>query len=66
MVVRHGEDGVHIAVSRVSFDGQVWPGRRDNCRAQAVCTWLEQKYGLIIAPRRGARPWRRSGWPIAS
>jgi len=52
VVVRHGADHVHIAVSRVGFDGQVWHARQDYRQAQAACMQLEQDYGLATAPRR--------------
>jgi len=60
VVVRHGEDHVHIAVSRVGFDGQVWHARQDYRQAQAACTQLEQDYGLATAPRRSTPDTQRT------
>jgi len=51
VVVRHGADHVHIAVSRVGFDGRVWHNRQDYRQAQTACIELEQTYGLRVAPR---------------
>ena len=52
VMVRHGEDHVHIVVSRVSDLGEVWHGRHDRRNAQRACTALETEYGLATAPRR--------------
>ncbi|WP_432524221.1 relaxase/mobilization nuclease domain-containing protein [Kineococcus sp. SYSU DK006] len=60
VVVRHGEDHVHIAVSRVGFDGRVWHARQDYRAAQAACTQLEREYGLTVAPRTSTKESRRS------
>ncbi|WP_432498667.1 relaxase/mobilization nuclease domain-containing protein [Kineococcus gypseus] len=51
VVVRHGADHVHLAVSRVGFDGRIWHARQDYRAAQAACTQLEREYGLTVAPR---------------
>lgn len=60
VMVRHGEDHVHIVVSRVSDEGQVWHGRNDRRAAQSACTELERENGLVEAPRRRVRPQKRS------
>lgn len=52
VMVRHGEDHVHIVVSRISDLGEVWHGRHDRRNAQRACTALETQYGLATAPRR--------------
>lgn len=51
VMVRHGEDHVHIVTSRVSEVGQVWHARQDYRHAQRAATQLEQEYGLQPAPR---------------
>lgn len=52
VMVRHGQDHVHIVVSRVNDLGEVWHGRHDRRNAQRACTALETQYGLASAPRR--------------
>lgn len=52
VMVRHGDDHVHIVVSRVDDVGEVWHGRNDRRAAQSACTKLEKAYGLEAAPRR--------------
>lgn len=52
VMVRHGDDHVHIVVSRVSDVGEVWHARNDRRAAQTACTKLEKVYGLEAAPRR--------------
>jgi len=52
VMVRHGEDHVHLVVSRVSDLGEVWHGRHDRRNAQRACAALETEYGLDTAPRR--------------
>lgn len=52
VMVRHGDDHVHIVVSRVSDVGEVWHARNDRRAAQTACTKLEKAYGLQVAPRR--------------
>jgi hypothetical protein len=52
VMVRHGEDHVHIVVSRVSDTGQVWHARQDFRAAQNAATALEKHFGLIQAPRQ--------------
>lgn len=52
VVVRHGEDHVHIVVSRISDTGNVWHARQDFRAAQAAATALEKHFGLEQAPRQ--------------
>ncbi|PMQ18525.1 relaxase/mobilization nuclease domain-containing protein [Glutamicibacter arilaitensis] len=52
VMVRHGDDHVHIVVSRVDDLGQIWHARNDRRAAQTACTKLEKIYGLEAAPRR--------------
>lgn len=56
VVVRHGADHVHIVVSRVDYEGNVWHGRNDRRQAQTVCQALERAHGLEVAPRRKTGP----------
>lgn len=55
VAVRHGDDHIHIIVSRVNDVGEVWAGSHDRRHAQRACTQLEQEYGLRQAPRRKER-----------
>lgn len=52
VMVRHGEDHVHIVTSRVSETGAVWHARQDFRQAQSAAKQLEQDYGLTEAPRQ--------------
>lgn len=52
VMVRHGDDHVHLVVSRLSDVGEVWHGRNDRRAAQSACTKLEREHGLEQAPRR--------------
>jgi hypothetical protein len=54
VMVRHGEDHVHIVVSRVSDAAQVWHARQDFRAAQSAATALEKHFDLIQAPRQKA------------
>ncbi len=54
VMVRHGEDHVHIVTSRVSETGEVWHARQDFRQAQSAAKQLEQDYGLTEAPRQRA------------
>lgn len=49
-MVRHGSDHVHIVVSRVGWDGQLWHGRDDYRAAQKARQAIEKRYGLKQAP----------------
>lgn len=52
VMVRHGDDHVHVVVSRVSDVGEVWHARNDRRAAQTACSKLEKAYELEAAPRR--------------
>lgn len=52
MIVRYGDDHVHIVVSRVNDVGQMWHARNDRHAAQTSCTKREKAYGMEAAPRR--------------
>jgi hypothetical protein len=54
VMVRHGEDHVHIVVSRVSDTAQVWHARQDFRAAQSAATAMETHFRLIQAPRQKA------------
>lgn len=56
VAVRHGADHVHIVVSRVDYEGNVWHGRNDRRQAQTACQQLERTYGLEVAARRKTGP----------
>lgn len=58
VAIRHGDDHIHIVLSRVSDDGEVWHGRNDRRAAQRACTVLEEAHGLSQAPRRKVQPKR--------
>ena len=46
VAVRHADDHIHLAVSRVAHDGRVWQGRHDYRHAQNARRDLEGTYGL--------------------
>lgn len=52
VVVRHGDDHVHIVVSRVGDDGSVWSRRDDRYKARRAAVQLERKYDLTPTPVR--------------
>lgn len=51
VMVRHGEDHVHLVLSRVGFNGQVWSRSDDRYKAQRACAAIEADLGLAAAPR---------------
>jgi len=54
VAVRHADDHIHLALSRVAHDGRVWLGRHDYRATQDARRELETELGLIQAPlRRG-------------
>jgi len=46
VAVRHADDHIHLAVSRVAHDGRVWQGQHDYRHAQTARRELEVTYGL--------------------
>jgi len=50
VMVRHDSDHVHIAVSRVGFDGAVWKGSNDRHIAVATMREVETTWGLTPVP----------------
>jgi len=54
VAVRHADDHIHLALSRVAHDGRVWLGRHDYRTTQDARRALELELGLTQAPvRRG-------------
>ncbi len=54
VAVRHADDHIHLALSRVAHDGRVWFGRHDYRATQDARRALELELGLTQAPvRRG-------------
>ena len=51
VMVRHGEDHVHLVASRVGFNGRVWSRSDDRYKAQRACAAIEADLGLAAAPR---------------
>lgn len=63
VAVRHDDDGVHIAVSRVDDEGRVWHARGDYRAAQRARQAVERAHGLAAAPtRRDAGDADLAGW----
>ncbi len=61
VAVRHADDHIHLAVSRVAHDGRVWQGQHDYRHAQAARRELEVTYGLAqTVTRRTMRSERTS------
>ena len=46
VVVRHAHDHVHIVVSRVNTDGELWKGSHDYVRNETACREIEKRFGL--------------------
>lgn len=46
VMVRHGQDHVHVVVSRVGWDGELWHGRNDFREAQKARGPIEHRLGL--------------------
>lgn len=55
-MVRHADDHVHIAVSRVNYEGKVWNLYRDYLRAQEARVVVEREFALTQAPVRQRGP----------
>lgn len=51
VMIRHGDDHVHIVASRVNERGELWADRHDYRKAQTASRELEERYGLTQAPR---------------
>jgi hypothetical protein len=61
VVVRHADDHVHVAVSRVADDGKVWKGAHDFRAVRPVMREAEQRYGLTVVPDRQQAPAPKTG-----
>jgi len=68
VAVRHGEDHIHLTVSRLAWDGTLASDRWDWPRARAICDGLEEEHGLVRARDRfrEAGPGVRSGAELAA
>lgn len=67
VMVRYGEDHVHIAASRISETSEVRHGRNDFRQTQSAAQDIERDYGLQQAPRRReGRAKQPQGQEIAS
>lgn len=49
---RHGDDHIHLTVSRVGWSGRVVDTSHDFARAQAACRVVEREHGLVDASSR--------------
>jgi len=52
VMVRHAEDHVHIAVSRVNHLGAVWKGSHDWHKVRPVMREIERVFGLAAVPEQ--------------
>lgn len=52
VAVRHGDDHVHLTVSRVDWSGQLLTDRWDYRRAREIADRLEEEHGLVRARDR--------------
>ncbi|WP_327419703.1 relaxase/mobilization nuclease domain-containing protein [Streptomyces sp. NBC_01233] len=52
VAVRHGDDHIHLTVSRVAWDGQLLTDRWDYRRARQAADRLEEEHGLVRAADR--------------
>lgn len=52
VAVRHGDDHIHLTVSRVDWTGQLLTDRWDYRRAREVADGLEEEHGLVRARDR--------------
>jgi len=50
VLVRHADDHVHIAVSRVSHEGAVWKGSHDRYAVRPIMREVEIRHGLLQVP----------------
>ena len=51
VMVRHGDDHVHIVASRVDERGKLWSHSKDFYKAQSARAELEKRYGLTQVPK---------------
>lgn len=62
VAVRHDEDHIHIAVSRVDFEGSTWKNSHDRWKVVEVMREVEQRHRLIQV----ASPERARGRQVSS
>ncbi|WP_411107774.1 relaxase/mobilization nuclease domain-containing protein [Streptomyces sp. cmx-4-9] len=53
--VRHGDDHIHITVSRVAWSGEVLSDSHDYARSRPIVRALEREHGLLDAETRSDR-----------
>ncbi|MGH3799386.1 MAG: relaxase/mobilization nuclease domain-containing protein [Pseudonocardiaceae bacterium] len=55
VAVRHDDDHIHIAVSRVDFQGSTWKNSQDRWKVVEVMREVERQHGLteVAGPQRG-------------
>ena len=61
VMVRHADDHVHIAVSRVSHDGSVWKASHDYRSVRPVIRAAEERFGLRRVPDLQQEPGPKTG-----
>lgn len=54
VMVRHGEDHVHVVLSRVDFEGRVWSRSNDRRTLRTACMKAEVEHGLRRTPARSS------------
>lgn len=59
VVVRHGDDHVHVVVSRVGDDGSVWNRRDDRYKARRAAVQVEKRHQLTATPVRTSEASKR-------
>ncbi|MFB7747657.1 relaxase/mobilization nuclease domain-containing protein [Streptomyces sp. NPDC056132] len=52
IAVRHGDDHIHLTVSRVDWSGRLLSDQYDYARVRAACDLLEEEHGLVRARDR--------------
>ncbi|MGW2866421.1 relaxase/mobilization nuclease domain-containing protein, partial [Streptomyces sp. NPDC001205] len=52
LAVRHGDDHIHLTVSRVDWTGRLLSDQYDYARVRTACDLLEEEHGLVRAADR--------------
>ena len=60
VIVRHADDHVHVVMSRVDYEGNIWVGKNDARRLQDARKGVEQRLGLRQVPTRTAKRGREA------
>ncbi|MEU9110018.1 relaxase/mobilization nuclease domain-containing protein [Streptomyces xanthophaeus] len=55
VAVRHGDDHIHLTVSRVAWSGELLSDSHDYARSRPIVRALEREHGLINAEERSDR-----------